>query len=116
MVRYYKTTGLYGKVDLLRFDVRYEKGKGYIARLQPCSIDQYGCIGIHYCPEYYTYFGTHTMDLVKSSRRSAKKEAEAERMVEEQDIINVLIDHFMAHAESKGKTFEVIGELEELRK
>ena len=116
MVRYYKTTGLYGKVDLLRFDVYYEKGNGYIARLTPCSIDQFGCIGIHYCPEYYQYFGTHTMDLVQSSRRNAKKEAEAIKIVEERDIINVLIDHYMAYAEHKGKTFEIFGELEELRK
>ena len=120
MVRYYKTTGLYGvdgqdqKVDLLKFDVYYDKGNGYIARIYPCFLTKYG-EGRYYCPEYFECFGQQTIDLIPSSRRSTKKEAEAIKMVEEKEIIDVLIDHFMAYAEHKGKTFEIIGELEELR-
>lgn len=116
MVRYYKTTGLYADIDLLKFEVVYEKGNGYVALLLPCNIDKYGNEGHYYCPEYYEYFGVQTVDLVQSSRRSAKKEAEAIKLVEEKEIIDMLIDHYIAYAEHKGKTFEVIGELEELRK
>lgn len=122
MVRYYKTTGLYSidgkepKVDLLKFEVRYDKNQGgYIARLYPCTVDKYS-EGRHYCPEYFECFGEQFVTLVPSSRRSAKKEVEAIKLVEEKEIIDMLIDHYTAYAESKGKTFEIIGELEELRK
>lgn len=111
MVKYYKTTGLYDKVDLLKFELAYEKGQGYVAKLTPCYLAN-GAECRYYCPEYYEYFGTHTMDLVQSSRRSAKKEAEAIRLIEEEDVINRLIDHYIAYAEHKGKTIEVIGQLE----
>jgi hypothetical protein len=53
--------------------------------------------------------------LVQSGRRSTKKEAEAIKLVEEKGIIDMLMDHYMAYAEHKGKTFEIICELEELR-
>jgi Zn-finger protein len=121
MVRYYQTTGLYSitedspQVDLLKFEVRYNKAQGgYIAQLYPCTVDKYG-EGRHYCPEYFECFGSQFVALVQSSRRSAKKEAEAIKMVEEKDVIDMLIDHYMAYAASKGKTFEIICELEELR-
>ena len=116
MVRYYKTTGLYANIDLLKFELVYEKGKGYVAWLLPCRIDKHGNEGRYYCAEYYKYFGLQTMGLVPSSRRNAKKEAEAIKMIEEQDIIDVLIDHYMDYAEHYGRKFEVICELEELRK
>jgi hypothetical protein len=121
MVRYYKTTGLYSidedspKVDLLKFEVRYDKAQGgYIARLYPCTVDKYG-EGRYYCPEYFECFGEQFVTLVQSSGRSAKKEAEAIKMVEEQGTIDMLIDHYTAYAEHKGKTFEIVCELEELR-
>ena len=121
MIRYYKTTGLYDidgqdrKIDLLKFEVRYDKMRGgYIARLYPCYVDKYG-EGRYYCPEYFECFGEQFVTLVQSSRRSANKEAEAIKMVEEKAIIDMLIDHYTAYAESKGKTFEIICELEELR-
>lgn len=121
MVRYYKTTGLYDidgqdrKIDLLKFEVRYNKNLGgYIARLYPCYVDKYG-EGRYYCPEYFECFGEQYITLVPTSRRSAKKEAEAIKLVEEKEVIDMLIDHYMAYAESKGKTFEIICELEELR-
>ena len=121
MVRYYQTTGLYNidedspKVDLLKFEVRYDKIQGgYIARLYPCTVDKYG-EGRYYCPEYFECFGEQWVGLIPSSRRNAKKEAEAIKMVEEQEIVDMLIDHYMDYAKHKGKTFEIICELEELR-
>lgn len=116
MVRYYKTTGLYANIDLLKFELVYEKGKGYSAWLSPCNIDKYGNEGRFYCAEYYKYFGMQSVDLVPSSRRNAKKEAEAIKMIEEKGIIDMLIDHYTAYAEDHGRNFEVICELEELRK
>ena len=121
MIRYYKTTGLYSidgkefKVDLLKFEVRYDKSQGgYIARLYPCTLHKYG-ESRHYCPEYFECFGEQWVGLIPSSRRNARKEAEAFKMVEEQEIIDMLIDHYMDYAKHKGKTFEIICELEELR-
>ena len=117
MVRYYKTTELYHDVDTLRFDIYYEKGYGYIARLQPCMIHpKYGILGFSYCPEYYKYFGMQTMDLVPSSRRNANREATAIQKALADDVMNILIDHFIAYAESRGRTVTVLGEMEELRK
>ena len=37
MVRYYKTTGIYADSNLLKIGVVYNKGKGYEARVTPCS-------------------------------------------------------------------------------
>ena len=117
MTRYYKTTGLYDMVDLLQFKVVYDKScGGYIAQLTPCYIDKYGIVGMYYCPEYYKYFGTQFIELVQVSRRSKKKETEAEQLVEKEDVINTLLDHYITYAEHMGKHFEIIGELEELRK
>lgn len=41
MVHYYKTTGIYEDSNLLRVEVKYDKGKGYVAQITPCHKNEY---------------------------------------------------------------------------
>ena len=111
MVHYYKTTGIYSDSNLLMVEVHYNKGKGYEARITPCSKGN-GYYSVMYSPEYYKYYNTLTCMLVPCSRRSAKKEAQAIALAE----LNMdnLLDEYVRMAENNGgRHIEVIGELEE---
>lgn len=111
MVRYYKTTGIYADSNLLRVEVKYNKGKGYVAEINPCRKDEHSW-GILYCKEYYNYYNTLSCMLVPCSRKSAKKEAEAIALAE----LNIenLLEQYVVMAENKGgRHIEIVGELED---
>lgn len=111
MVKYFKTTGIYGVSDYLRVEVRYSKDdNGYVARIDPCSKAQH-CYGVTYGPEYYQYYGTLIQPLVRCSRRSKKQEEIACEMCNQ--MIFKLLDKYIEIAESKGgRLIEIIGEEE----
>lgn len=111
MIHYYKTTGIYSDSNLLRVEIYYNKGKGYEARVTPCSKGD-GHYSIFYSPEYFQYYNTLACMLVPCSRRSAKKEQEAYFLMK--DKMNWLLDEYVRMAENKGgRHIEIIGELEE---
>lgn len=111
MVRYFKTTGIYDSSDLLKVEVEYDKGRGYQARITPCSKGN-GFISVSYCPEYYKYYNTLVCMLVPCGRKSTKKETEAIALAEEK--INWLLEQYVAMAENKGgRHIEIVGELED---
>lgn len=111
MVRYYKTTGIYADSNLLKVEVVYNKGKGYEARITPCSVGN-GFFTVVYDTEYYKYYNTLTCMLVPCGRRSAKKEAEACELAEKK--LDWLLEQYVAMAENKGgRHIEIVGELEE---
>lgn len=111
MVHYYKTTGIYADSNLLKIEVVYNKGKGYEARVTPCSKGN-GFVSVVYDKEYYQYYNTLTCMLVPCGRRSAKKEAEACSLAEKK--INWLLEEYIRMAENKGgRHIEIVGELED---
>lgn len=111
MVHYYKTKGIYSDSNLLRMKVYYNKGRGYEARVTPCSKSD-GHYSIIYNPEYFQYYNTLTCMLVPCSRKSAKKEYEACRIMEEK--ANWLLNQYVTMAENKGgRHIEIVGELED---
>ena len=111
MVRYFKTTGIYADSNLLRVEVRYNKGKGYVAEIKPCRKDEHSW-GILYCKEYYNYYNTLVYMLVPCGRKSAKKEAEACVMAEQE--MDWMLKQYVKMAEDKGgRHIEIVGELEE---
>lgn len=109
MVKYYKTTGIYGTSNYLRVEVKYKKDhNGYVAQIDPCSKEQY-CYGITYGPEYYQYYGTLIQPLVRCGRRSAKQEEDACAMCNK--MIDMLLAKYVDIAEAKGgRHIEIIGE------
>jgi hypothetical protein len=111
MVRYFKTTGIYDNSDLLKVEVEYDKGRGYQARITPCSKGN-GFIGVSYCPEYYKYYNTLVCMLIPCGRKSAKKEAEACALAEKE--MDWLLKQYVTMAENKGgRHIEIVGELED---
>ena len=111
MVHYYKTTGIYADSDLLKVEVVYNKGKGYEARVTPCSKGN-GYFSVVYDVEYYKHYNTLVCDLIPCSRKSAKKEAEACSLAEKN--IPFLLEQYVIMAENKGgRHIEIVGELEE---
>lgn len=111
MVRYYKTTGIYADSNLLKIEVVYNKGKGYEARVTPCSKGN-GYFSVVYNTEYYKYYNTLVCDLILCSRKSAKKEQEANELAEKK--IDWLLEQYVIMAENKGgRHIEIIGELED---
>ena len=111
MVRYYKTTGIYADSNLLKIEVVYNKGKGYEARVIPCSKGN-GYFSVVYNTEYYKYYNTLVCDLILCSRKSAKKEQEAKELAEKK--IDWLLEQYVIMAENKGgRHIEIIGELED---
>lgn len=111
MVHYYKTTGIYSDSNLLMVEVHYNKGKGYEARITPCSKGN-GHYSVMYSPEYYKYYNTLTCMLVPCARKSAKKEAQAIALAE----LNManLLDEYVRMAENNGgRHIEIVGELED---
>lgn len=111
MVRYFKTTGIYADSNLLRVEVKYNKGKGYVAEINPCHKDEHSW-GILYCKEYYNYYNTLSCMLVPCSRKNAKKEAEACVIAEQE--MDWMLKQYVTMAENKGgRHIEIVGELEE---
>lgn len=111
MVHYYKTTGIYEDSNLLRVEVKYDKGKGYVAQVTPCHKGN-GCWGVIYSKEYYDYYGTLSCMLIPCGRRSEKKEQEAYLLMK--DKMNWLLEQYVIMAENKGgRHIEIVGELEE---
>ena len=115
MVRYYKTTGIYDKANLLRLEVKYNKDRnGYCAWLEPCFKDEHSW-GIIYSKEYYQHYGTLIQPLVRCSRRSKKQEESACAICDK--MIDKLLEEYIRCAEAKGgKHIEIIEEIEELRR
>ncbi len=109
MVKYFKTTGIYGESNYLRVEVRYKKDhNGYVAQIDPCSKAQH-CYGITYGPEYYQYYGTLIQPLVRCGRRSKKQEEAACIMCNK--MIDMLLAKYVEIAEEKGgRHIEIIGE------
>ena len=111
MVRYYKTTGIYADSNLLRIEVKYDKGRGYVAEINPCHKDAHSW-GILYCKEYYNYYNTLSCMLIPCGRKNAKKETEACALAAGK--IDWLLEQYVQMAENKGgRHIEIIGELEE---
>ena len=111
MVHYYKTTGIYADSNLLRVEVKYDKGRGDVAQINPCHKDEHS-YGIFYNEDYYKYYNTLTCMLVPCTRRSAKKEQEAYFLM--RDKMNWLLDEYVRMAENKGgRHIEIVGELED---
>ena len=111
MVRYYKTTGIYSDSNLLRMEIHYDKGRGYEARVTPCSKSD-GHYSILYSPEYFQHYNTLSCMLVPCSRKSAKKEQEAYEVMK--DKVDWLLEQYVIMAESKGgRHIEIVGELED---
>lgn len=110
MAHYYKTTGIYADSNLLKVEVVYNKGKGYEARVTPCSVGN-GFVSVVYNTEYYKYYNTLVCMLVPCTRRSEKKEQEAYFLMK--DKMNYLLEQYVAMAENKGgRHIEIVGELE----
>lgn len=108
MVKYYNTNGIYGNSNLLRIEVKYSKGNGYVAEINPCHKDKFS-YGITYCREYYQYYNTLSCMLVPCGRRSTKKEQEAVEMMLKK--IDWLLEQYVNMAYNKGGRYiEVIGE------
>lgn len=114
MVRYYQTTGIYDKSNLLRLEVEYRKDKnGYCAVIRPCHKDEHS-YGIVYSEEYYKYYGTFIQPLVRCSRRSKKQEEHACTICDK--MIDMLLKAYVQIAEVKGgRHIEILGEVEEWR-
>lgn len=111
MVHYYKTTGIYSDVNLLRVEVYYNKGVGYEARITPCAKAD-GYYSVFYSPEYYKYYNTLVCMLVPCSRKSAKKEQEAYKLLSYN--VDQLLEQYVAMAENKGgRHIEIVGKLED---
>lgn len=111
MVRYYKTTGIYADSNLLKVEVVYNKGKGYKARVTPCSVGN-GFFSVVYDTEYYKYYNTLCCMLIPCSRKSTKREEEARSLAEKK--IPYLLEQYVLMAESKGgRHIEIVGELED---
>ena len=111
MVHYYKTTGIYSDVNLLRVEVYYNKGVGYEARVTPCS-KRDGYYSVFYSHEYFQYYNTLTCMLIPCSRKSAKKEQEAYKILSYN--IDQLLEQYVLKAESRGgRHIEIVGELED---
>lgn len=111
MVKYFKTNGIYRECNLLRVEVAYEKGKGYIAKVIPAHKGN-GCWGTIYCKEYYDYYNTMVYMLVPCSRKSKKREEEANVIIEEK--MNWLLEQYVKLVDNKGgKHIEIIGAYEE---
>lgn len=115
MVRYYKTTGIYNKANLLRLEVKYNKDRGgYIAQIDPAFKDVQSW-GIIYNREYYQHYGSLIELLVQCSRRSEKRYNEACVMCDK--MIDNLLAEYVKYADLKGGChIEIVGELEEYRK
>lgn len=111
MVHYFKTTGIYEDSNLLRVEVVYDKGKGYIAQVTPCHRGN-GCWGVIYSKEYYEYYNTLVCMLVPCGRKSAKKEAEAIALAE-LNMENLLKQYVIMAENNGGRHIEIVGELEE---
>lgn len=111
MVHYYKTTGIYADSNLLRAEIHYDKGRGYEARITPCSKGD-GHYGILYSPEYFQYYNTLSCMLVPCGRKSAKKEQKAYEIMK--DKMDWLLEQYVQMAENKGgRHIEIVGELED---
>jgi hypothetical protein len=111
MVRYFKTTGIYDDSNLLRVEVKYDKGKGYVAKIVPCHKDEYS-YGVCYNKEYFDYYNTLECMLVPCKRKSAKTEAAACELAELQ--MDWLLEQYVTMAENKGgRHIEIVGELED---
>ena len=111
MVHYYKTTGIYADSNLLRVEVTYDKGRGYVAQITPCHKDEHSW-GILYCKEYYNHYNTLSCMLVPCGRKSAKKEQEAYGIMKEK--MDWLLAQYVIMAENKGgRHIEIVGELED---
>lgn len=111
MVRYFKTTGIYENSNLLRVEVKYDKGRGYVAEIVPCHKDKYS-YGILYCPEYYRYYNTLSCLLVPCGRKGTKKEQEACVIAEQE--MDWLLKQYVTMAENNGgRHIEIVGELED---
>ena len=111
MVHYYKTTGIYDDSNLLRVEVVYDKGKGYVAKVIPCHKGN-GCWGVIYSKEYYDYYNTLSCMLIPCGRKSAKKEQEAYVLMKGK--IDWLLEQYVIMAENKGgRHIEIVGELED---
>ena len=111
MAKYFKTTGIYADSNLLKVEVYYNKGVGYEARVTPCSLKN-GFYSIVYDREYYQYYNTLVCMLVPCSRKSAKKEQEAYKILSYN--IDQLLEHYVLMAENKGgRHIEIVGELED---
>jgi hypothetical protein len=113
MVRYYRTAGIYDKADLLRLEVKYIKGKGYVVEVNPTFKTEYSW-GIIYNKEYYQYYNTLSCMLIPCSRRSDKREKEAYEIAEKK--IDWLLEQYVTMVDNKGgRHIEIIGEVKEWR-
>lgn len=111
MVRYYKTTGIYDDSNLLRVQVKYDKGKGYVVEIVPCYKDEHS-YSIVYSKEYFDYYNTLSCMLVPCKRKSVKTEAVACELAGLQ--MNWLLEQYVTMAENKGgRHIEIVGELED---
>ena len=111
MVHYYKTTGIYADCNLLRVEIYYNKGKGYEARVTPCSKAD-GHYSIFYSQEYFNYYNTLSCMLIPCGRKSTKKEVAAYELMKKK--MDWLLEQYVIMAESKGgRHIEIVGELED---
>ncbi len=112
MVRYYKTTGIYNKANLLRLEVKYNKDRGgYIAQIDPAFKDVHSW-GMIYDREYFQHYGSLIELLVSCGRRSDKRYNEACAICDK--MIDKLLAEYVKYAENKGgRHIEIVGELEE---
>lgn len=112
MVRYYKTTGIYNKANLLRLEVKYNKDRGgYIVQVDPAFKDIHSW-GIIYDREYYQHYGSLIELLVGCTRRSEKRYNEACAICDK--LIDKLLADYVYYAENKGgRHIEIVGELED---
>lgn len=89
---YFETSEpIYGADDInnamthIEVKLKFYPNRGYFVEVQPCSYAKYcsEMISRYYCREYYdTYFG-YDMLLVEATRRSSKKQQQAEQFIEE---------------------------------
>lgn len=111
MVKYFKTNGIYSNADMLRVEVKYDKGNGYVAVVNPVHKDKYSW-SIIYCREYYQHYNTLSCMFIPCKRRSEKKEQEANEMLLEK--LEWLVEQYVNMAYNKGGRYiEVVGEYTE---
>ena len=73
----------YANMNVIHVFARYEKGKGYVVGAEFLEKYDNGLIGKCFCREYYAHNGDGFIKIFPASRRSAKKEAEAENYAAE---------------------------------
>lgn len=97
---YYFKTGIEGKNAIQAF-LDYQKGVGYVAIFNVGDVERDGMFGWHIDADYFNYYKRNQARvLVRCGRRSAAKEQEAAKLLD---------DNALAYAQEFAAASEALG-------